>query len=147
MSNDIETIVEATKNIFFVLRTDPEDFDEDGLLPDITELPVLVQNEISLFETSIRGIIYNHLHDDVKLNLIARNVKRLIKTQINDDVFVMRNLIPYESVSKCAYALLMWVSFSCISDEEEEEEESSESEEELIEQPTIIKFNGGNSEQ
>ena len=84
MSNDVETIVEATKNIFFVLRTDPEDFDEDGLLPDITELPVLVQNEISLFETSIRGIIYNHLYDEKKLCLVARNVKKLIKNQIND---------------------------------------------------------------
>lgn len=145
MKEHVERIVDECRNIFFMLRVEPEDYDENDNFPHINDLPVIVQNEISLFENCIRGIIYNHFDDDENIEIISDCANKIIEESVAFGTNEIRRLIAFEDISKCAYALMMWLSFKCMTKEIKQEEDVSTLGD--IELPTIIKFSGGTEDE
>lgn len=151
MKEYIEKIAEQTKNLFFLLRAD--DFEEDSSLPPFDQLPAVTQNEIVEYTHNIKAILFNQFDEEV-IELLAENCKDIIVEQLDkNDLIFIRSLNMFEDVQKCAYSTLMWLNNKlCLRllseyDESESESESNEEDEDSQDNqdPNIIHFVGGNS--
>ena len=152
MKEEIEKIAEQARNLFFLLRAD--DFEEDNSLAPFDQLPAVTQNEIVEYTHNIKSILFNQFDEEV-IELLAENCKEIIVKQLNkNDLVFIRSLNMFEDVQKCAYSTLMWLNNKlCLqlirnyeeSEDSESIEESEDDESEDSQNPNIIHFVGGNS--
>lgn len=127
-TDPVDYICNSGKAIYFLFCLDAEDYYEGGVMPNISDVRVEVQNSVYRFQMELRSSLRQVVHNEYFNVFLADNAKYLITGELDSGrgEGYFRELFCSEDEKICASNFLLWLASECIMPELDDEDSGDE---------------------
>jgi hypothetical protein len=128
ITDPVDYICNAGKAIYFLFCLDVDDYYDGGIMPNISDVRVEIQNSVYRFEMELRSSLRQIVNNEYFNVFLADNAKYLITSELDGDrgEGYFRSLFCSEEEKICALNFILWLSSECIMPEFDDEDSGEE---------------------